>query len=71
MHKIGPAIAVGNPFILKPSDQTPLSAILLGEMMSKLDLPDGAFSVFPCENDITPILSTDGRIKMVELYKFK
>ncbi len=41
MHKVAPAIAAGCPFVLKPSDQTPLTAVRLGEMLSEVGLPEG------------------------------
>jgi acyl-CoA reductase-like NAD-dependent aldehyde dehydrogenase len=48
-HKVAPALAAGCPFVLKPSSQTPLSALMLGEILSRTSLPTGAFSVLPCE----------------------
>lgn len=39
------ALATGNTFILKPSEQVPLTANLLGEYLSQAGLPDGAFNV--------------------------
>ncbi|MCY4247516.1 MAG: CoA-acylating methylmalonate-semialdehyde dehydrogenase [Chloroflexi bacterium] len=39
------AIACGNPFILKPSPQTPLSAELLFELLDELDLPEGVVNL--------------------------
>jgi len=67
-HKIGPAIAAGNPFVLKPSDRTPVSAILLGEILasaSKDILPEGAFSIVPCELDEAKHLSQHDSIKLL------
>ncbi|MBI3270142.1 MAG: aldehyde dehydrogenase family protein [Planctomycetes bacterium] len=43
--KIAPALAAGNAVILKPSRQTPLTALKLGELMQEAGLPDGAFNV--------------------------
>jgi acyl-CoA reductase-like NAD-dependent aldehyde dehydrogenase len=40
-HKIAPAIAAGCPFIVKPSEKTPVSSILLAEIMSTTSLPQG------------------------------
>ena len=45
MWMIPVAITCGNPFILKPSEKTPLSAQLLGEMLAEAGLPDGVFSI--------------------------
>ncbi|MEK6798732.1 MAG: aldehyde dehydrogenase family protein [Planctomycetota bacterium] len=64
-HKIGPAIAVGCPFILKPASWTPISAILLGEILAETELPEGAFSILPCTRDGADALTTDERIKLL------
>jgi phosphonoacetaldehyde dehydrogenase len=39
IHKLAPAIAVGTPVILKPSEKTPLTAILLTELLYEAGLP--------------------------------
>ena len=44
-HKIAPAIACGCPFVLKPASYTPISALILGEILAETDLPAGAFSI--------------------------
>ncbi|EFA80395.1 aldehyde dehydrogenase [Heterostelium album PN500] len=64
-HKVAPAIAAGCPFVLKPSDRTPISAALLGDILAQTDLPEGAFSIFPTELQDAPILSRDERFKLV------
>ncbi len=45
--KVGAALAAGNSVILKPAEQSPLSAILLGRLGSEAGLPDGVFNVVP------------------------
>jgi acyl-CoA reductase-like NAD-dependent aldehyde dehydrogenase len=40
-----PALAAGNSVILKPSEVTPLSSLLMAEMMQECGLPDGVFQV--------------------------
>ncbi|SMR43076.1 unnamed protein product [Zymoseptoria tritici ST99CH_1E4] len=47
VKKIAPALAAGNSVILKPSEMTPLTSLLLGEIMKDAGLPDGVFSVLP------------------------
>jgi acyl-CoA reductase-like NAD-dependent aldehyde dehydrogenase len=64
-HKIGPAIAAGCPFILKPSDRTPISATILGEIMEKTELPVGAFSILPTTLEHAHHFSADPRIKLL------
>lgn len=43
--KIAPALAVGNTVVIKPASYTPLSTILLGELLGELGLPSGAVNV--------------------------
>ncbi|GAA0421924.1 aldehyde dehydrogenase [Acrocarpospora corrugata] len=45
--KLGPALATGNTVILKPAEQTPLSALRLAEIMAEAGLPDGVVNVLP------------------------
>ncbi|MGD9571323.1 MAG: aldehyde dehydrogenase family protein [Thermoleophilia bacterium] len=45
--KLGPALATGNTVILKPAEQTPLSALRLGELMLEAGVPDGVVNVIP------------------------
>ncbi len=51
-HKVAPCLAVGNPVVLKPAPQTPLTALLLGEVFLTTDLPPSALSIIPCSNDL-------------------
>ncbi len=62
-HKVAPAIAAGNPVVLKPSSNSPLVSLLLAEVIDKTDLPKGAFSVIPCRADESSQLVSDERIK--------
>ncbi|MFD8968453.1 aldehyde dehydrogenase family protein [Streptomyces sp. NPDC059568] len=64
-HKIAPAIAVGAPIILKPAPATPLSALLLGELLAETELPAGAWSVLPVPNDRMPALVQDERLPVI------
>src|SRR5437588_11177856 len=45
--KIAPALACGNSVALKPSEETPLSALLHSELLQQADLPDGVVNVVP------------------------
>lgn len=64
-HKIAPAIACGCPFILKPASATPVSALLIGEILSQSSLPPGAFSILPCSRDGADLFTTDERLKLL------
>lgn len=50
-HKVAPALAAGAPIVLKPAPKTPLSALLLGELLAETDLPTGAWSVLPTTDE--------------------
>jgi acyl-CoA reductase-like NAD-dependent aldehyde dehydrogenase len=43
--KIGPALACGNTLILKPAEQTPLTALKLAELISEAGIPDGVVNI--------------------------
>ncbi len=43
--KVGPALACGNTVIVKPSEETPATATLLGEVMKTVGMPDGVYNV--------------------------
>ncbi|HET9369073.1 MAG TPA: aldehyde dehydrogenase family protein [Vicinamibacterales bacterium] len=45
MWKVAPALATGNAVILKPASQTPLTALLLGEIAGEVGLPPGVLNV--------------------------
>lgn len=64
-HKVAPAIACGCPFILKPASRTPVSAILLAEILAETEWPAGACSVLPCSRDGADLFTTDERIKLL------
>nr|WP_202524146.1 aldehyde dehydrogenase family protein [Kitasatospora sp. SID7827] len=64
-HKVAPAIAVGAPIILKPAPATPLSALVLGEILAETELPAGSWSVLPVENAKMPALVQDKRLPVI------
>ena len=61
-HKLGPAIASGNSFILKPASATPLSALLLAEALLEAGYPPEALSVIVCRGSEAERLVSDERI---------
>lgn len=65
VHKIAPAIASGNPIILKPARSTPMSVLELAKLIDQTDLPKGAFSVLPMDREAGSQLVTDDRVSML------
>ncbi len=45
--KLGPALATGCTVVLKPAEQTPLSALLLGELIEQAGIPNGVVNIVP------------------------
>jgi len=62
-HKVAPAIAAGNPIIVKPASKTPLSALMLGEILLESGIPEGGVSILPCSGKIAEGMIIDPRIK--------
>lgn len=56
--KVGPAMACGNSVVVKPSQVTPTTTSLLGEVMSKVGVPAGAYNVVQGKGSITGNLIT-------------
>lgn len=65
VHKIAPALAAGNPIILKPSRSTPLSVLELANIVADTSFPDGALSVLPMDRKAGNQLVTDDRFKVL------
>src|SRR4030088_3369206 len=64
-HKVAPAIAAGCSMGLKPAPQTPLSALLLAEVIQQAGWPDGGFNAVLLSNEDSGLLVTDERIKLI------
>jgi acyl-CoA reductase-like NAD-dependent aldehyde dehydrogenase len=64
-HKIAPAIATGNPVILKPASQTPVTVLELAKIIDQCGLPDGAVSIMPMTRETGSLLVKDPRIKLL------
>src|SRR3989441_1298922 len=64
-HKVAPALAVGNPIVLKPAPQTPLTSLMLGEVILQAGLPAGMVSILPCTNAVAERMVTDERFKLL------
>ena len=64
-HKIGPAIAAGNPIIIKPAEKTPLSSLILAEIVLDAGYPPEAFSVLNAWGPDTEMMAADPRVAMI------
>jgi acyl-CoA reductase-like NAD-dependent aldehyde dehydrogenase len=64
-HKVGPAIASGNAFILKPTSSAPMISLKLAEIIAASGFPQEAFSVLPCPGAMSETLVEDPAIKMI------
>jgi hypothetical protein len=65
--KSAPALACGNAFIFKPSEMTPLTALLLAEAFKDAGLPDGIFNVVQGYGDVGAALASHPEIAKVSL----
>ena len=65
LHKVAPALAAGNPVILKPSPRTPITADLLARAVESSGWPKRAFSLVHADPDVARPLWTDERIRFV------
>ncbi|MFS8104856.1 aldehyde dehydrogenase family protein [Lentzea alba] len=50
--KIAPALACGNTVVLKPAETTPLSALVLADIIQQCDLPPGVVNIIPGAGDV-------------------
>jgi acyl-CoA reductase-like NAD-dependent aldehyde dehydrogenase len=58
-------MAAGCSIVLKPAPQTPISALLLAEVVQQAGWPDGGFNAILLSNEDSSLLVTDERIKLV------
>ena len=66
-RKVSPALAVGCPVVIKPAEQTPLSALALAELAERAGVPAGVFNVIVGENGpaIGTALTSDERVRKI------
>ncbi|GDX81998.1 aldehyde dehydrogenase [Deltaproteobacteria bacterium] len=64
-HKVAPAIAAGCPVVVKPAEQTPSAAIVLGEICIAAGWPPEAMSVLPCDRSVAGALVDDPRFPVI------
>jgi acyl-CoA reductase-like NAD-dependent aldehyde dehydrogenase len=63
LHKVAPALAAGNPIIIKPSSACPLTAIKIAEIYHQAGLPAGGLQVLPCSSRLAEAAVADDRLK--------
>ena len=64
-HKVAPCLATGNTMVVKPATKTPLTALLLAEVLVEAGMPAGQVNFVTCSNEDAALLVTDGRVKKV------
>src|SRR5215469_1066595 len=62
-HKVAPALAAGDPILIRPASQTPVSALMLGELVLAAGWPEGAVAVLPSSTEDAAPLVEDERIR--------
>jgi glyceraldehyde-3-phosphate dehydrogenase (NADP+) len=65
VHKVAPAIASGNPIVLKPPTKDPLTMLKVTEILHEAGLPEGMLSVLPMDRTLGDRLVTDERFKLL------
>jgi betaine-aldehyde dehydrogenase len=65
--KLGPALAAGCTVVLKPAPNTPITALMLGELIQKAGIPDGVVNVVAGGNETGQALVEHPKVRMVSL----
>lgn len=65
VHKVAPAIASGNPIVLKPASKDPLVMLKVAEIIDEVGVPKGAVSVLPMTRAMGDVMVTDDRYKLL------
>jgi acyl-CoA reductase-like NAD-dependent aldehyde dehydrogenase len=64
-HKVAPALAAGNPIVIRPASQTPISAFRLAEIVVEAGWPEEGIAVVPSTTAHAAPLVEDPRIKLL------
>ena len=65
LHKVAPALASGNPVILKPPSKDPLTMLLFAEIVDQAGVPKGSVSVLPMDRQVGDAMVADDRFKLL------
>ena len=64
-HKVGPALAAGNPIMIKPASATPLTALMFAEVYEEAGGPPGGLQVLPSRTELAERAVADDRLKVL------
>jgi acyl-CoA reductase-like NAD-dependent aldehyde dehydrogenase len=64
-HKISPAIASGNPIVLKPPSKDPLTMLTVAEIIEAAGVPTGSVSILPMTRELGDRMVADDRFKLL------
>ena len=64
-HKIAPAIASGNPIVLKPPSKDPLVMLAIAEIIDGVGVPEGMVSILPMSRELGDRMVSDERFKLL------
>jgi acyl-CoA reductase-like NAD-dependent aldehyde dehydrogenase len=64
-HKVAPAIASGNPIVLKPPSKDPLVMLTVGEIIDAAGVPEGSVSILPMSRALGDRMVSDERFKLL------
>ena len=64
-HKIAPAIATGNPIVLKPPSKDPLTMLAVAEIIESAGVPAGSVSILPMTRELGDRMVSDPRFKLL------
>jgi acyl-CoA reductase-like NAD-dependent aldehyde dehydrogenase len=65
VHKVAPAIASGNPIVLKPASKDPLVMLRLAELIEEVGVPEGMVSILPMTREMGDRMVADDRFKLL------
>ncbi|HEX3272513.1 MAG TPA: aminobutyraldehyde dehydrogenase [Ktedonobacterales bacterium] len=65
--KIGPALAAGNTVVLKPAPETPLTALMLGELALEAGIPDGVLNIVTGGDEVGVALVAHPDVRLISL----
>jgi glyceraldehyde-3-phosphate dehydrogenase (NADP+) len=64
-HKVSPAIATGNPIVLKPPSKDPLVMLAVAEIIEEAGAPAGSVSILPMTRELGDKMVADDRFKLL------